>query len=296
MKRFSKEFFRKLYQKAMDDDVMGNAAQVGFYFIFALFPLLLFLMNLFGIVMNDRSDLREELFVLLGQVMPASAFDLVKSTLQEVTANAGGGKLAIGILVSLWSASAGVDNMRSTLNEVYNLEETRSWVRSRGGSVLMTLAIVLLIAAALTIMVYGPRWIIWAAPFGGMILSQVVSWAAVLGILLLCFAVIYNFAPNHQPFKWKWISPGAVIGVVLWIAVSQAFRVYLTFFDSYAATYGSLGAVIILLLWLYLTALVILLGGAVNAILDESSGVKKEAHDPEQEAEEQSGTGKEAKT
>ena len=85
-----------------------------------------------------------------------------------------------------------------------------------------------------------------------------------LGMLLLAFAILYNFAPNHDAFEWKWLSPGAVIGVVLWIILTGAFRLYLRYFDSYAATYGSLGAVIILMLWLYLTALVILIGGAIN--------------------------------
>jgi len=113
---------------------------------------------------------------------------------------------------------------------------------------------------------------------------------------LLAFALLYNFAPNHDPFKWKWITPGAVIGVILWILFSFGFRLYLRYFDSYAATYGSLGAMIILLLWLYLTALVILIGGAINAIFDEKTGIKKGTEDPKQVSEEKTESGKKSKT
>jgi membrane protein len=296
MKIFTKSFASELYQKIMDDDVLGNAAQVAFYFTFALFPLLLFLMSLFGIILSDKEDLQQELFTLLGQVMPASAFDLVRTTLNEVTASSGGGKLTIGILITLWSASAGVDTIRNALNGVYNLEERRSWIKARGTSLLLTLALGVLILIALALVVYGSQLIAMVLPIEIPLILEILEYLLLLAVLLLAFALLYNFAPNHDPYEWKWITPGAVIGVVLWILFSVGFRVYLSYFNTYAATYGSLGAVIILLLWLYLTALVILIGGAVNAIFDESSGVKKEAHDPEQAAEEREGTGKDAKT
>jgi membrane protein len=124
-------------------------------------------------------------------------------------------------------------------------------------------------------------------------LLETLEWIVILILLLLAFALLYNFAPNHSPFQWKWITPGSIIGVFLWIVLSGAFRLYLHYFDSYAATYGSLGAMIILLLWLYLTALVILVGGVINATLDEESGVKKAADDPIQRKEERTGTSRE---
>ncbi len=296
MKALSKEFFSKIYKKIIDDAVIGNAAQVAFYFTFALFPLLLFLMSLMGIIMNDRDDLKEELFTLLGQVMPASAFDLVKTTLNEVTANSGGGKLTIGVLITLWSASAGVDTIRNALNGVYNLEERRSWIKARGTSLFLTIALGVLILIALALVVYGSQLIAMVVPIEIPIVLQILEYLLLLVVLLLAFALIYNFLPNHEPLEWKWITPGAFIAVALWILFSIAFRVYLSYFDTYAATYGSLGAVIILLLWLYITALVILIGGAVNAVLDEASGVKKPAHDGKQAADEEAGDSKEAKT
>lgn len=296
MKLNLKETLSKLWKKVSDDDILGNAAQVAFYFSFAIFPLLLFLMSLLGIILSDKKELQDEFFLILGQVMPTSAFDLVQKTLDEVMAKSSGGKLTVGILITLWSASAGVDNMRGTLNEVYNLTESRSWFRAKLTSLLLTLALGIMILLALAFVVYGSQMVDAALPVDSVYLLEALKWLVVLIVLLLAFALIYNFAPNHEAFQWKWLTPGAVIGVGLWILLTIGFRVYLQYFDSYAATYGSLGAVIILLLWLYLTALVILTGGAVNAILDEESGVKKEALDPKQGTEEETGTGKEQRT
>jgi membrane protein len=291
-----KNFFTRLYEKINDDDILGNAAQVAFYFSFALFPLLLFLMTLLGLVLGSKQELQQELFALLAQVMPSSAFQLVQDTMEEVTGNASGGKLTFGIIITLWSASAGVDNMRGTLNEVYNLKETRSWIRAKLTSLALTVAVGLVILTALGFDVYGSQILDQLLPIDAPFLLEALEWIATIALVLLAFALIYNFAPNHDAFQWKWISPGAVVGVILWVLVSAAFRLYLSYFDSYAATYGSLGAMIILLLWLYLTALSILIGGAINAIFDEKSGIEKEAEDPQQVKQEEEGSGKEAKT
>jgi membrane protein len=295
MKFDYKDFFKKLYQKINEDDILGNAAQVAFYFSFALFPLLLFLVSLLGLVIGTKQEMQDELFVMLAQVMPGSAFELVKTTIAEVRDSASGGKLTLGIAITLYSASAGIDNMRSTLNEVYNLKETRSFFRAKLTSFLLTLGIGVLILGMLGIAVYGGH-LFQSVGIDSVLLMNVIKYAMALAMLLLAFALIYNFAPNHDAFQWKWISPGAVVGVILWILFSGAFQLYLSYFDSYAATYGSLGAMIILLLWLYLTAMVILIGAAINAIFDEESGVKKETADPEQEREEKTESGKEAKT
>jgi membrane protein len=293
MKFKFKKFFTRLREKFGADDILGNAAQVAFYFSFALFPLLLFLMTLLGFILQDKHQLQDKLYQMLGEIMPASAYDLVRKTLEEVTSHASGGKLALGVLTTLWSASAGVDNMRGTLNEIYTLKETSSWVRAKTTSLLLTLAIGFLILIAIGFAAYGIGYLDSILPFHSIYLLQALQWIVILCLLLFAFALIYNFAPNHSPLQWKWISPGAIIGVVLWILLTGAFRVYLHYFDTYAATYGSLGAMIILLLWLYLTALVILMGGVINAILDEESGIKKAAKDPVQLKEERSGTSRE---
>ena len=291
-----KNFFKSLYQKINDDDIFGNAAQVAFYFSFALFPLLLFLMTLFGLILNNKAELQTELFMYLQSVMPASAFDLVKTTLLEVTKESSGGKLTIGILITLWAASAGIDNLRGALNEVYNLKETRSWVKSKLTAVILTLGFGVMILIALSFIFYGTQILTWILPVESPYILKPLEWLTILIALTTMFALLYNFLPNHSPYEFKFISPGAISAIILWLLCSGGFQLYLRYFDSYAKTYGSLGAMIILLLWLYLTALVILIGGAVNAILDKQFGVVKEAEDPEQVAEEETRTGKESKT
>ncbi len=200
MKFDYRDFFKRLSNKISDDDILGNAAQVAFYFSFALFPLLLFLMSLLGIILSDKQDLQNQLFLMLGQVMPPSAFELVKNTLNDVTSNASGGKLTFGILTTLWSASAGIDNMRGTLNEVYNLKETRSWMRAKLTSLGLTICIGVLILAALGFIVYTSQAFGSLLPTNSPYILETLKWLAILCLLLLAFALLYNFAPNHSPF------------------------------------------------------------------------------------------------
>jgi membrane protein len=288
-------FLLRLYKKINDDDILGNAAQVAFYFSFALFPLLLFLISLFGIVMQKDQEMRAELFLYLGQIMPGAAFELVRTTLDEVAQNSSGSKLTVGLLITLYSASAGIDNLRGALNEVYNLKETRSWFKTKLLALLLTLGVGLLAFIALAFIFYGTQLLGYILPVDSPFVLKPLEWITILILLILTFALLYNFAPNHDPMDWKWITPGAIISIILWLLVSNAFRIYLQYFDTYAKTYGSLGAVIILLLWLYLTAVVILIGGAINAIFDEETGVEKENEDPKQVEEEVNQSGKEAR-
>ncbi len=271
-----KNFFKLLYAKYLEEDILSSAAQVAFYFTFALFPLLLFLLSLLGMVLGSAEDLRNELFYYLRQVMPYSAYELVQTTIQQVTENSSGGKLTIGFFIALWSASAGIDSIRIALNSVFNLNETRSWWHTKLISLLQTLAIAILASTALGFVFYGWKFASLALktlnlPIPSPIILVIIQIISVLILLMLVFALIYNFSPNYKANKWVWVTPGAATGIILWVFLSEGFRLYLHFFDSYNKTYGSLGAVIILLLWLYLTALVILVGGLMNATLQEMS-------------------------
>lgn len=281
MKFNIKDFAKRAYEEAMDEDITTNAAQVAFYFIFALFPLLLFLLSVIGLFLDAAEDVRRELFTYLQQIIPGSALTLIQDTLTEVVEEGGGGKLTFGALVALWSASAGIDNIRIALNDVYDLKETRPWWKYKLTSLLLTLGIALLIFFALGIVFYGAQFInLLLAPAGVSISSPIIlnifSFVIIGIALVLSFALIYSFAPNHTPFTWKWITPGAITAIVLWLLFSGGFRIYLHYFDSYSKTYGSVGAIIVLLLWLYLTALVILIGGIVNHVADEISADKND--------------------
>ncbi len=275
MKTDLKTFFKRLYQKALfEEDILSTAAQVAFYFSFALFPLLLFLISLFGIILESADDFRGELFFYLRQIMPFSAFELVQKTIQEVTENSSGGKLTIGLLIALWSASAGVDSLRIALNSVYNLEEKRSWWKTKLLALVMTFSLTLLITVACGIVFYGWKFLSFVLdtinlPIPSPFFLMFLQWITILIVLLVIYGLIYNFLPMHKPYRWVWVTPGSIAGIILWLTVSYSFRLYLSYFNSYDKTYGSLGAVIILMLWLYMTALVILVGGILNATLQE---------------------------
>lgn len=269
-----KYFFNRLYDKMFEENTFGYAATVAFYFSFSIFPLLIFLVSIFGLVLESADEFRIELFEYLRQIMPRSAYELVAHTIEEVMQSSSGGKITLGILIALWSASAGVDSLRGALNEVYKLKETRQFWKTRPLSVFLTFALGIFILIALGIIFYGSQFLVWMLaiinlPIPSPFFLGVLKWTTVLGVLLLAFALVYNVAPNRQTFRWQWITPGAMTGIILWLLVSNGFRIYLQYFDTYSKTYGSLGAMMVLMLWLYLTALVILIGAVINQILEE---------------------------
>ncbi len=271
-----KTFFKKLYAKVFDTDVQSRAAQVGFYFSFAFFPLLLVLIALFGLVLESTEGLRSELFTYLRQIMPWSAYQLVEKTLEEVIENSSGSKLTLGIFVTLWSASAGVDSIRTALNAVYELGEERSWWKTKLQSLVLTFLFILLLGFVMAGVTYGWQLVkITLGSLGWEITSVwvlvAVQWVTLLLVMILATAVIYSWVPCFDKFRWFWITPGAVAAIILWILLTSGFRLYLQYFNSYNKAYGSLGAVIILMLWMYLTAMALLIGGAINSVLTEMS-------------------------
>lgn len=272
-------FFKSLYDKFFETDLLSSAAQVAFYFSFALFPLLLFLVSLFGMVLDSTDELRGELYQYLAQIMPSSAYQLVRTTMDEIIETSSGGKLTIGLLVTLWSASAGVDSLRSALNRVYELKETRSWWKTKLQSLVMTLLFILLIAIVLGGVTTG--WSLVRVTLGGLgmevtsgwILSSI-QWASILLVMLFATAVVYSWLPCAKRFHWTVISPGAITAIIVWILFSGLFRLYLQYFNTYNKAYGSLGAVIILMLWMYITGVALLLGGAINSVLHDIRNAK----------------------
>ncbi|MEK7855580.1 MAG: YihY/virulence factor BrkB family protein [Acidobacteriota bacterium] len=267
-----KEFFLKLYTKVDSTDIFNRAAQVAFYFSFAFFPLLLFLITLTGIVLGTTDSLKQELYSYLFQIMPGSAYDLVHRTLDEIIENSSGGKLTIGIFITLWSASAGVDTLRNSLNAVYELRESRSWWNTKLQSLVLTFLFIILLAIALITVSTGWRLFEIALSKSGFVtesslLLAGIQWVSLLAVLLFASEVIYNWLPCHKKFRWFWITPGSVVAILLWVIFSVGFRVYLQYFNTYNKAYGSLGAVIILMLWMFLAGTAILIGGSINSVL-----------------------------
>lgn len=271
-----KTFFGGLYEKFFETDVMGSAAQVAFYFSFAFFPLLFFLVSVFGLVLESTEQLRHELYQYLAQIMPWSAYQLVRTTMDEIIETSSGGKLTLGLLVTLWSASAGIDSIRTALNRVYELRDTRSWWSTKLQSLLLTFLFIILLAIMLAGVTAG--WSLVKVTLDGMgfevtspLALAAIQWASVIIVMLFATAVVYSWLPCFQKFHWVWISPGAITAIVVWILFGSVFRLYLQYFNTYNKAYGSLGAVIILMLWMYITGLALLLGGAINSVLTEMS-------------------------
>lgn len=266
------ELAKRVWSDIGKDDIFGRSAQLSYYFLLALFPLLLFLTSVIGLLMGSGSGLRDSLFSYLGKVLPSSASELVSTTVFEVSSASGGGKISFGILAALWAASAGMGAISESLNIAYHVKETRPWWKQRLIAVGLTIVLAVLIVSALVLVLYGGRIADYLALSYGFSTAftigwKVLQWPIVLGFLLLGFGLIYYWAPDLEDQDWYWVTPGSVVAVTLWLLVSFGFRLYLHYFNSYSKTYGSLGAVIILMLWFYFSGAAILIGGEVNSDL-----------------------------
>ena len=274
-----KGFAGRLWTRVNDHEIFGGAAQLSYYFLLALFPLLLFLMTLLGYFADAGSELRYKLLAYLATVMPGSAVTLVHTTLDEISSAKGGGKLSLGILAALWAASNGMGAISATLNAAYGVRETRPWWKVRLISIVLTIAVSILIVVALALVMYGGHIgerVAAHFDFSGAftIAWRLLQWPIALFFMMLTFNLIYYFAPDDGDGgkrKRKWWTVGTVTAVALWLLVSLGFRLYLHFFNSYNLTYGSLGALIVLMLWFYFTGLAILIGGEINSELEQGA-------------------------
>ena len=272
----------RIWAEIQADDVFGDAAKLAYYFLLALFPLLIFLTSAIGLVIGSGTGIRHALFNYLSQVMPSSAFQLIDNTVWEVTNASGAGKLSFGLLAALWAAASGVGAMMRSLDTAYEVPESRPWWKQRLVALGLTLALSVLIIGAVVVIFGGSKIADYLGTRYGfsdalVITWKILQWPIAFAFMLLAFALIYFLAPDFRKQHWKWITPGSVVGVGAWLLVSLAFKGYLHFFDSYSKTYGSLGAVIVLMLWLYLTGAAVLIGGQVNAEIEKAASEKAAA-------------------
>jgi membrane protein len=283
----TRQLAKSVWNVILNGNLTGSASELAYNFIFSVFPLLLFLLALFGLFAGRGTQLQNNLMFYLSTVLPPDAFNVLKQTVAEVTSNTSGGKLTFGILLTLWAASGGMTSMISTLNSVYRVRESRPWWKVRLFALGLTVAISTLIFSALGLVLLGgfmAGWIgnVMHLSVLAILTGKVLVWPLALLFVVLAFSVIYYFGPDVKEQHWYWITPGSLIGVLLWLAASFGFRVYLHFFNSYSKTYGSLGAVIILLIWFYVAGLTFLLGGEINAEIEHAAA---ERGHPEAKAE-----------
>ncbi len=262
------------------DNLFGRASQLAYSFFSAIFPTLIAVSSLMGLIAKSSGTLNFKLLNQIGQLIPPSAFALVTDTFKETTRVSSTGKVTLGLLFALFSASVGISAIQDTLNTVYKVRETRPFWKARLEAIGLTVLIAALVILALSMLFAGD----YAAKhllglFDGALvvltLVRVLFWAAASLVMVLSFEVMYCFCPDVQNRKWRWFTPGSFLALSGWVVGSVSLRVYLHFFNSYSATYGSLGAVIILLLWFYLTGAMILLGGEVNSEIEHAVAEKK---------------------
>ena len=264
---------QRAIKKIGEDELSTRSAALSYYFILALFPMLLFVVSLIGLFAGSNSELRESIFSALAHLAPGSASDLMHTVVSQTARSSSAVKIGMGILGTLWAASAGVSAVIVSLNVVYQYTERRPWWKQKLTVLGLTVALAALIIFAIVLVLYGGKiGNALASHFGlGHLFTVawgIVQWPVLFAAMFLSFAVVYYFGPDAPQPAWHWVTPGAALGVVLWLVASLGFRVYLHFFNSYSATYGSLGAVIILLLWLYLTGFAILIGAELNAVIE----------------------------
>ncbi len=259
-------------KKIGEDELSTRSAALSYYFILALFPMLLFLVSLIGIV-SAGTQLRDTIMSSLGRLAPGSASKLVDVVIEQTVRNSSGVKLAAGILGALWAASGGMSAIVVSLNKIYRTIETRPWWKQKLTVIGLTLALAGLIIVALVLVLYGGKLGEAIATHVGLgsaftIAWKIVEWPLSFAAMFLSFSLIYYFAPDLKERRWYWVTPGAVSGVALWLLASVGFRIYLQFFNTYSAMYGSLGAVVILLLWLYITGFAVMIGAEVNWVIE----------------------------
>jgi membrane protein len=263
-KEVTKRVARRVWRESGEDDVLGASAELGYFFLLALFPMLIFLTSLIGFI----PDLQASIFHELRRIAPSDAMRVVNDTMQDVVSKRGGGWLSFGILGTLWAASTGTAALIDTLNRAYEVKETRSYWKVRLIALALTIGLSLVVITGSAIIMLSDRLPAWLGARLGISSGLLGWWTAVdylLGLLLLALATgtIYRFGPDLKG-KCRWITPGSIFAAVAAALASWLFSLYLRLAPSYSATYGSLGAVVVLMLWLYLIGLVILLGGEIN--------------------------------
>jgi membrane protein len=261
-------FLKQLWIRIQRDDVPGLAAQLAYFFLLSLFPLLIFLVTLLPHLPITEDDLLR----LIEDFAPRQTKAFIEANLNQIMRK-NGKLLSFGIIAALWSASNGINAIVRAFNKAYEVKESRPFLVARGMAILLTVGMVIVLIVALLLPVFGKQIGLFLSSEFGLSSEFLVTWNAISWfissiILFVIFTVLYWIAPNK---KMKCISavPGALFATFGWILTSLAFSYYVENFGNYSATYGSIGAVIVLMIWFYLTGFIIIIGGEINAIFSK---------------------------
>ena len=257
---------RRTWREMADDDVMGLAAQLSYYFFLALFPAILFLLALASFF--PLANITDDIGRSLGPFVSPQVLGLIQDQMRQLADQDSGGLLTFGVAGALWSSSAAIVSIIGALNRAYDVEEGRPWWKVRLTAIGLTLTVATTVLVALSLVLVGPtvadtlgRVTGWGAAFEWTWL--VLQWPLVFALVTTAIGLLYRFGPDADG-PWVWISPGAVAATLLWLIVSLAFKVYVANFTDYEGSYGAVGAVIVVLLWFYVSSLAILAGAELN--------------------------------
>ncbi|OMF94903.1 YihY/virulence factor BrkB family protein [Paenibacillus sp. FSL R7-0337] len=261
------KFIKQLWVKIGADDVQGIAAQLTYYLILSLFPFLIFIMTLIGYANISL----EKNIGQLEQIMPAEAISIIEEILQDVSAGRSQTLLSFGMLATLWAASKGINAIIKGLNRAYEIDESRVFWKIRGIALLATLTIGFVVLLSILLLVLG-SWLktqvflLVDLPYGFQKLWDLLQYAIPLFVMFIVFTLLYWIAPSRR-LALREVMPGALFTTIGWITTSILFSVYVNQFSDFSKTYGSLGGVTVLLIWLYISSFIILAGGEINAVL-----------------------------
>lgn len=280
MKDKLKHYGKSLLGELKKDRATGLAAQQAYYYMLALFPLLILLIAIVPYLNIDP----QEAINVVNRLLPSESAELLRDNVVKLVSERNGGLLTFGIIGTIWSASNGMNAFIRAMNIAFDVEETRSFIKARIVSILLTFGLILAFLVALLLPVFGKVILdtvqsIIHIPEPFDIVFNIVRWIVAIIVMSAVLAGLYQVAPNkHYPFKH--VIPGAIFATVVWQLISLGFSFYVSNFGNYSATYGSIGGVIVLMLWLFLTGLALVLGGEINAIYhrDQTGEEQVEEH------------------
>lgn len=261
-------------KEVKDDKATTLAAAQAYYYLLAIVPLLILLLSILPYLQIDPDSVME----FIAGIMPGQVAQTFEETIVSVVTTPSGGLLTFGILGTLWSASNAMNAFIEAINQAYDVEETRSFIKKKATAIVLTLFMLIAVIIALVLPIFGGAIIDAISSFLNLpeqteIIFQVLRWVISIAVMSIVLAFLYKFAPNKQ-FPFKEVIVGAVIATVLWQVVSFGFSVYVANFGSYSATYGSLGGLIVLMLWFFLTGLILVIGGEINAVIHKRKHTK----------------------
>ena len=266
------ELAKRTTKEMFEDNALGLAAQLAYYLLLALVPALVFLVSLISLfpirVLDGMLD-------TLQTVAPGEMTEIVRTQLQSIRQGEPAGLLTFGFVFALWSSSAATVAATNALNRAYDIEEGRPWWRVRLEAIALTVALALFTILAFALVLGGPaaaEWLAAQTAMGGVFewTWKILQWPLVIALMSVALGMVYYFGPDADQ-DWEWITPGALLGTVLWLIASLAFKVYVANFGNYNETYGTLGGIIVLMLWFYISALAVLAGAEMNAEIEHAS-------------------------